>query len=161
MPSHPDVKSRKQRGLTDQESFVVFRTNALCRVSVKKIFMSSYIVLLEPSYFLHVIRVLFCFFSISSRNGLTLIHSHFFSFECGCFHAWTLGSKYKRQQPQKRHFYVCTQSSHIAYLSSVMEIILHSFSCRKKESDKGSFLLLPYSRKRGLYYELNFDFICM
>ena len=101
MSGHPDIKSRKQSLV-----LLCFRTNALFRVSVKDMH-----VFLHCSAFLlpHVVVQLFFFLHLS-RNGLTLIHSHFFSFEWCCFHAWTLGSKYKRPQRRRSGTFMCVHT---------------------------------------------------
>ena len=97
MSGHPDIKSRKQSLV-----LLCFRTNALFRVSVKDMHVFLHCSLPTCSttiFFLHL-----------SRNGLTLIHSHFFSFEWCCFHAWTLGSKYKRPQRRRSGTFMCVHT---------------------------------------------------
>ena len=98
MSGHPDIKSRKQ-------SLVLLCFSHQCPFQSKSV--------KDMHVFLHC-SLPTCsttiFFLHLSRNGLTLIHSHFFSFEWCCFHAWTLGSKYKRPQRRRSGTFMCVHT---------------------------------------------------
>ena len=101
MSGHPDIKSRKQSLVllcfSHQCPFQSKRERYACLPTL--FCFSSYMYVVQLFFFLHL-----------SRNGLTLIHSHFFSFEWCCFHAWTLGSKYKRPQRRRSGTFMCVHT---------------------------------------------------